>query len=156
MCVIHVLPSWGVKDEMCLPIGKHLCGLGYSRGYPAQPRTRVRGTVHLPVLKCTVNPGTDWRARRARHARLCGALFAFAANLTHLPVVRKERVICRARVTTLWPIGQLVSTYMLPMMLQLPLTNDTTSPPAEQSPPAGQFKQLGSVDLGAGARGLIE
>ena len=57
MCVIHVLPSWGVKVEMCLPIGKHLCGLGYSRGYPAQPRTRVRGTVHLPVLKCTVK---DW------------------------------------------------------------------------------------------------
>ena len=32
----------------------------YSRGYPAQPRTRVRASVHLPVQKCTVNSGTDW------------------------------------------------------------------------------------------------
>ena len=32
----------------------------YSRGYSAQPRTRVRASVHLPVRKCTVNSGTDW------------------------------------------------------------------------------------------------
>jgi len=56
------------------------------------PRTRLR--AHCLLVEAR-------RTRRARHARLCGALFAFAANLTHLLVVRKERVICRARVDDL-------------------------------------------------------
>ena len=32
----------------------------YSEGYPAQPRTRVIESGHLPVLKCPVHSGTDW------------------------------------------------------------------------------------------------
>ena len=45
-----------VKDPLsCLEVFPN-----YSEGYPAQPRTRVRASVHLPVQKCTVNSGTDW------------------------------------------------------------------------------------------------
>ena len=41
-------------------------GGSYSRGYPAQPRTRVRASGHLPVLKCPVLSGTDWKYARTR------------------------------------------------------------------------------------------
>ena len=41
-------------------------------------------------------------------------------------------------------------------MLQLPVENNTLSPPAVQSPPAGQLRQPGSVDPDGPTRGFNE
>ena len=58
---------------------------------------------------------------------------------------------------TWYPFGQLFKTYMPSTCVQLPNSNSTVFPPAVQSPPAGQLKQVGSAPMPDGlARGSRE
>ena len=63
----------------------------------------------------------------------------------------------KARVLIiLWPTEQFPKTNMPSMKPQLPFSNCTVCPPSTQSPPAGQLRQPGSIELKGPTNGLRE